>query len=179
LKLLLIVACTGIAGYLVFRLLVYLGRPLYLQNALKEVEEAYTTLLRLAERDLESAIERYQDCRSENPPFPASEEERLEQVNSARRARDHEREINDNFLRLRIRFPNDFKKLAESAAAYRAYLRLRLYKEEFAPASVLDGTVADVSPEERAAGHQLQYEEARRLVIALEESLKRVEALLA
>ena len=178
-KLLLIVACTGIAGYLVFRLLVYLGRPLYLQNVLKEIDEAYTTLLRLAERDLESAIERHQDCGSENPPFPASEEERLEQVNNARRARDQEREVNDKFLRFRIRFPNDFKKLAESAAAYRAYLRLRLYKEEFASSLAQVGTVADMSPEERFACHQEQYEEARKILIALEESEKRLDALLA
>ena len=69
-KLLLIVATAGIGGYLLFRLLVYLGRPLYLQNAFKEIDEQYTRLLRLAERDLESAIERHNDCTPENSPFP-------------------------------------------------------------------------------------------------------------
>ena len=178
-KLLLIVATAGIGGYLLFRLLVYLGRPLYLQNAFKEIDEQYTRLLRLAERDLESAIERHNDCTPENSPFPSTAEEQLEQVNSARRARDHEREVNDKFLRLRIRFANDFKKLAESVAAYRSYLRLRLYKEEFASPAAGVGAVADASPEERQAYHQEQYEEARRLVVALEESEKRLDALLA
>jgi hypothetical protein len=179
LKLLLIIAITGIAGYLFFRLMVYLGRPLYLQKAFEEIDEQYTKLLRLAERDLESAIERYNSGKPENSPFPSTEEEQLEQVNSAKKARNHEREINDKFLRSRIRFSNDLKKQAESVAAYRAYLRLRLYKEEFASTAALGGTSADMSPEERFARHQEQYEEARKILIALEESEKRLDALLA
>lgn len=177
-KLLLIVAIAGIGGYLLFRLLAYLGRPLYLQNAFKQIDEQYTRLLRRAERDLESTIERHDSCRSGSSPFPATQEELLEQVNSARRARDHEREVNDKFLRLRIRYPNDFRKLADAVAAYRAYLRLRLYKEGFPPAAAGAGAVADASPDERLSLHQERYEEARRLVVALEESEKRLDALL-
>jgi len=154
LKVLLIVAIAGIGGYLLFRLFVYLGRPLYLQNAFKEIDDQYTKLLRLAEEELESAIERYNTCKSENSPFPSTVGDQLEQVNRAKKARDHEREVNDKFLRLRIRFPNDFKKQAESVAAYRAYLRFRLYKEEFTSAAGFAGTVAEMSPEERFACHQ-------------------------
>jgi hypothetical protein len=179
LRLLLIVAVTGVGGYLLFRLFVYLGRPIYLQNAFKEIDDQYTKLLRLAERDLESAIERYNERKSEESPFPSTEEEQLEQVNRAKMARNHEREVNDKFLRLRIRFPNDYQKQAESVAAYRAYLRLRFYQEEFAASAALVGTGADVSPEERFATHQEQYEEARKILIALEESEKRLDALLA
>jgi hypothetical protein len=178
LKLLLSVAIAGIVGYIFFRLLVYLGRPLYLQNAFKEIDEQYTKLLRLAEDDLESAIEHYDDWKSEITLFPSSAEEQLERVEKAKKARDHEREINDKFLKLRIRFPNNFQKQAESVAAYRAYLRLRLYKEEFASQAARAGTAADMSPEERLAHHQEQYEEARKLVVALEESEKRLDALL-
>jgi len=179
LKLLLIIAITGIGGYLFFRLCIHLGRPLYLQNAFEEIDKQYTALLRLAERDLESAIERYNSSKSENSPFPSTGEEQREQVHSAMKARDHEREVNDKFLRLRIRFPKDLKKQAESAAAYRAYLRFRVYKEEFASTAELVGTVAKMSPEERFAYHQEKYEEARRIRIALEEIEKKLDALLA
>ena len=178
-KLLLIVAIIGIGCYLLFRLLVYLGRPLYLQNAFMEIDEQYTGLLRLAEKDLDSAIERYNSLKSEDAPFPSAEEAHLEQINRAKKARDHEREVNDKFLRLRIRFAKDLEKQAESVAAYRAYLRLRLCKEEFASKTAIAGTVADSSPEERFAHHQEQYEEARKIMIALEESEKRLDALLA
>jgi len=179
LRLLLIVAIAGIGGYLFFRLCMHFGRPLYLQNAYREIDEQYTELLRLAERDLESAIEHYDGCRSENSPSPSTDEQQLEQVHGAKKARDHEREVNDKFLRLRIRFPNDLEKQAESVAAYRAYLRFRLYKEEFASTAALVGTVTDMSPEERLAYHQEQYEEARRIAIALDEIEKRLDALLA
>jgi hypothetical protein len=179
LKLLLVLAVTGIGGYLIFRLFVHLGRPLYLENAFREIDEQYTKLLCLAERDLDSAIERYHGSKLNNSPFPSTEEEQLEQINKAKKTRDHEREINDKYTRLRIRFSNDYKKQAESAAAYRAYLRFRLYKEEFASTAALVGTVADKSPEERVAYHQEQYEEARKIVIALEEIEKKLDALLA
>ena len=178
-KLLLIVAIVGFGGYLFFRLFVYLGRPLYLQNAFGEIDEQYTKLLRLAERDLDTAIERYENRKSENSPFPSTEEEQLKQVDRAKRGRDRERDINDKFLRLRIRFPNDLKKQAAAVAAYRAYLRLRLYKEDFASTAAPAGTGADMSPEGRLAYHQEQYEEARKIVIALEECEKKLVALLA
>ena len=178
-KLLFIVAAVAIGGYLFFRLCMYLGRPVYLQNAFKEIDEQYTALLRLAERDLESAIERYNSPQSGSAPFPSSKDELLKQVHSARKARDHEREVNDKFLRSRIRFSNDFRKQVESVAAYRAYLRLRLYKEEFASKASFDGAAAGRSPEEKLAQHQDQYEEARKILIALRESEKRLDALLA
>jgi hypothetical protein len=178
LKLLAVVAVAGICGYLCFRLLVYLGRPLYLQNAFKEIDEQYTKLLRLAESDLESAIEGYNKWNSENSPFPSTEAEQLGQVNRAKQARDHEREVNDKFLRLRIRFANDLEKQAESVAAYRAYVRFRLCKEEFASRAALAGTGADLSPDERLARHQQQYEEARKIAVAVEECEKKLDALL-
>jgi hypothetical protein len=152
---------------------------MYLQNAFKEIDEQYTRLLRLAEGDLESAIERYHHWKSESFPYPSTEAEQRELVNRARKARDHEREVNDKFLRSRIRFPNDFKKQAEAIAAYRAYLRLRLYKEEFADSAALVGTAGGMSPEERSAHHQERYEEARKIAVALEEVEKRLDALLA
>lgn len=178
-KTLLIVAITGIGGYLFFRLFMYLGRPLFLQNAFREIDEQYIKLLRLVEKDLELEIERYNNRKSEKSPFPSTEEEQREPVNRAKRARDHERELNDRFLRLRIRFPDDFKKQAESIAAYRAYLRFRLYKEEFSSTAALIGSDAGMSQEERLAYHQEQYEEARKILIALEESEKKLDALLA
>jgi hypothetical protein len=150
-----------------------------LQNAFREIDEQYTKVLRLAERDVESTIEYYNNWVSENSSFPSTEEEQREQVTRAKKARDHEREINDKFLKLRIRFSNDFKKQAESVAAYRTYLRLRLYKEDFAFQATRVGTTAAMSPEDRLAYHQEQYEEARKLVVALEESEKRLDALLA
>jgi hypothetical protein len=179
LKLLLIAAVTGFGIYLLFRLLVYLGRPLYLENAFREIDEQYTGLLRLAEKDLETAIEHYNSGKTEGSTVPPAEEGLLEQVNRTRRIRDHEREINDKFLRLRMRFPSDFKKQAESVAAYRAYLRVRLYQEEFASKAGLAGTAAGTPPEERFALHQEQYEEARKLLVALEESENRLNALLS
>lgn len=178
-KLLLLVAVTGIGGYLFFRLCIHLGRPMYLQNAFKEIDEQYTRLLRLAEGDLESAIERYHHWKSESSPFPSAEAEQLALVNRARKERDHEREVNDKFLRSRIRFPNDFKRQSEAIAAYRAYLRLRLYREEFAASTAPVGTASGMSPEERLAHHQERYEEARKLLVALEEAEKKLDALLA
>lgn len=176
---LLIAAIAGIGGYLFLRLCMYLGRPVYLQHTLKEVDEQYTTLLRLAERDLESAIESYNGGRSDDSPSSSSDKARREQVDAAREARDHEREVNDKFLRLRIRFAHDLKKQMESAAAYRAYLRLRLYKEEFASREPPAGAATETSPEDRLAYHQERYEEARKIAVALEESEKKLDALLA
>lgn len=178
-KLLLFAAIACVAIYSVFRLLIYLGRPLYLQNAFREIDEQYTRLLRLAEQDLETAIERYNGRRSEVSTLPPTGEDLLEQVNRARRIRDHEREVNDRFLRLRIRFPSDLGKQGEAVAAYRAYLRLRLYQEEFAAKADLAGGTAVLPPEERLARHQEEYEEARKLLVALEESEKRLGALLS
>lgn len=178
-KLLLTVAAVGIGGYLFFRLCMHLGRPLYLRHAFKELEQQYATLLRLAEGNLEAAIERYNSGKSGNPPLPLTDAEQFKEVESARKARDHEREVNDKFLRLRIRFAHDLEKQAESVAAYRAYLRLRLYREEFASAAAPVGAGAGMSPEERLALHQEQYEEARKIAVAVEESEKKLDALLA
>jgi len=173
LKVPLFIVIAGISAYLVLKLCLYIYRPFFLSKAFREIDEMYNNLLATLDNDVGSAIDDYSKWRSRNEVVKTfrTEEEIAESVNTAKRAKAHEEEVHEKFLRLRERFIGDPKKLSESIVAYRRYLGVKLKQYQDATVFANAGISGAVSFDEMMAA-------ARETMVILEENEKKMDILL-
>src|SRR5208283_6082614 len=131
-------------------------------------------LLADVDKDIGSAEENLKAWRSGDKVVRdfSSEDDLLKRINDTTAAKAHEKEVHEKFLRLRERFISDPKKLSESIVTYRRYLELKLHQCQGAESSTRALEVGAISFDEWMA-------EARETMIALEESERKLDALLS
>jgi hypothetical protein len=149
-------------------------RPFFVAKFLREIDMLYTNTKLISAKDLDGAIENLRKWRANDRVIRtySSEEKCQSCIKDAQAADRHEQEVHEKFIRLKERFIQNPKKLADSILNYKIYLEIKLKRHHQIETIVQVVTRGGMTVEE-------SMPIAQKTKIALEEAERRIDVLLS
>jgi hypothetical protein len=178
-KILLGIVIGGVVLYWIIKFILLLLRPFFVRKYGREIDSLYRKIHNECVGDLNSALSHLEDWKNMDRAVRdhyKDEESINDRINTARTEIKHEEQLYDKFMRLQVRFIDDYEKLGEGIASYKSYLDLKLNAYYDAESPFASGP--DLTSEAWLSHIDAIFESNKKRKIVLEEFERKIDVLL-